>query len=246
MSDQIIVNGVEDLMGGKEPYRPTIDHISAKPKIYSEPQRRLENIIDKASRILRHTEALKRCILNEDLTPYNDIAMRAALDSEYLAKHLRTMVCDTVGVPRVDYFKSHAAQALGVFVNRDNEGVIKITLPSLLPKRKLLGAHFITDPLFEILGAFVKENHVERFEKCTICVNHIYDKKLGMEGRVRDYDNIELKKIIDIINLFLLTDDSGEWCNFYHTSALGEEDETHIYIMKNEQFLDWIRQQLIP
>lgn len=41
-----------------------------------------------------------------------------------------------------------------------------------------------------------------------ICVEHIYDHNLPIKA-VRDYDNLELKAVIDVIATFCLTDDTG-------------------------------------
>ena len=58
--------------------------------------------------------------------------------------------------------------------------------------------------------------------------------------RVRDYDNLELKQLLDVIAAFLLEDDNGLLCDAYNTTELGEADCTHIFIMDSDQFPRWL------
>ena len=47
---------------------------------------------------------------------------------------------------------------------------------------------------------------MERFGACAICIVHQYDEALGIR-RIRDYDNIETKRYLDVIESMLLTND---------------------------------------
>ena len=111
------------------------------------------------------------------------------------------------------------------------------------PKRTTKNLGFITDPLATVLAKFVMKNPAfERFRHCTICITHIYDTSLSISkaGRMRDYDNIELKAIIDVINRYLLTDDSGFYCNTFQSSRESDADMTLIEIMKKDMFHEWL------
>ena len=59
--------------------------------------------------------------------------------------------------------------------------------------------------------------------------------------RVRDYDNLELKQIQDVIAAYVLTDDSGLLCDTYHTTELGEADQIRISIMEKGHFPGWLK-----
>ena len=60
------------------------------------------------------------------------------------------------------------------------------------------------------------------------------------KGRERDHGNIEIRGIIDTINTFLLTDDTGILCDIFNAGELSDEDCTRISIMKKDMFPKWV------
>jgi len=170
---------------------------------------------------------------------------KVAISSEYLTRNLRQHAGGLSPNSTQNYMQD-AARALDIVVVQDEKGVVKITMPSLLPKRKQRGAKFVAEPLREVLRIFIRDNpDFIRFDKCVICFTHVYGCKFGEKlktekAKIRDVDNIELKEIVDVINTYLLTDDSGKWCDMYHTSRLEPEDSTVIEIMHQSQFYDWM------
>ena len=52
---------------------------------------------------------------------------------------------------------------------------------------------------------------------------------------------MEFKQILDIISPFVLKDDSGLYCDSYHTTELGNEDYTSVNIMEKSVFPAWLR-----
>lgn len=189
----------------------------------------------KVQRLGKDLESLLHTLMQNPQL-YADAALKAAIDSEHLTRHLRRLIYSASASSRQEYLL-RAACSLDISATIDRDGSVTITLPLLLPRRKTVGAKFIADTLSTALNIFVKEHpQVLRFGECTICVTHIYDKALGTKGRIRDYDNLEQKEIFDVINLYLLEDDSGELCNHYYTTKLGDEDATIISIMENRLF----------
>ena len=73
-----------------------------------------------------------------------------------------------------------------------------------------------------------------------VCFSHIYSRDLP-DRRVRDYDNLELKQLLDIVASFLMTDDSGLLCDAYNTTEIGENDATRISVMDSGQFSIWLQ-----
>ena len=59
---------------------------------------------------------------------------------------------------------------------------------------------------------------------------------------IRDYDNLELKQILDVIAAFLMEDDSGLLIDAYNTTETGKTDCTEISVMEKERFSDWIKE----
>jgi len=185
---------------------------------------------------------------DEELTVFerHELSTKLAVESEFLTKRMREIV---IGAPLKDnsrkrYMLDHAAEALGITVGMDDVGVVRITLPALLPGRSSARTGFVSDPLYEVVEQFIADYpNFKRFDKCTIWVTHVYDWDLPTEGRIRDFDNLELKEIIDIINPFLLKDDSPKWCSIYQDMEKGDTDATHILIMKDHQFARYFARQ---
>ena len=72
-----------------------------------------------------------------------------------------------------------------------------------------------------------------------ICVEHIYDRNLPIKA-VRDYDNLELKAVIDVIATFCLTDDTGALCDSFQTTRFGYSSSTVITVMPKNCFSAWL------
>lgn len=92
------------------------------------------------------------------------------------------------------------------------------------------------------MGVFAAKHQMPRMGHCVICFSHIYDRKLP-ERRVRDYDNIEMKKLLDVAASYILTDDNGLLCDAYNTTELGDADRTVISIMESERFPRWLEER---
>lgn len=134
-----------------------------------------------------------------------------------------------------------AANAQGISINEEN-GVLAVTMPGLLPKRQTAARNdFLMEPLFYALSTYAMSHTFCRFERSTVCFFHIYDK--SVHKYVRDHDNVECKQVLDAVALFFLPDDSGAYCDIYHTSRIGAADETRIYILSSEQFPFWLMKQ---
>ena len=66
----------------------------------------------------------------------------------------------------------------------------------------------------------------------------MYDEKIS--SRFRDYDNLEMKQILDVISAFVMEDDSGLLCDAYNTTEKGTTNCTRITIMEKERFGEWL------
>ena len=99
--------------------------------------------------------------------------------------------------------------------------------------------------LQSLLELYVKEHPLPHFKDCVVSFLHIYDASLSAK-RVRDYDNLdsqECKRILDTVACFLLTDDSGIFCDTFHRTEFGNKDATILTIMEKEQFPEWLLEQ---
>lgn len=126
---------------------------------------------------------------------------------------------------------------------RYEDRLLEITLPCLLPKRqKRQSSEFLIDPIYAALSQYVKSHPLPQFQHCVVCFSHVYCHEQP-ERRVRDYDNLELKQLLDVVGSFIMVDGSGLLCDAYNTTELGETDCTHIFIMPPEQFPKWLEQR---
>jgi len=177
---------------------------------------------------------------------YSSLSHQAVVKSEYVSRKLRELVYSTTNISWSDLLEN-VADELGIRINYDDNGTVEITIPCLIPHRRKKQTGFITAPLYVALERFIAERRpelpFEKFRHCAICITHVYDKVLLGKGRKRDYDNIELKGIIDVINTFLLIDDNGSLCDIYNTSEFSDQDITRISIMKKDMFPEWIQRR---
>jgi len=174
---------------------------------------------------------------------YSSLSHQSLVKGEFIAKKLRELVYSTTNISWLELLE-RSANNLGIVVKYDNSGIVDITIPCLIPNRKKKSKEFITAPLHAALERFVLDrpqgSPFEKFTHCVICITHLYDEVLFGIGRKRDHDNIEIKGIIDVINSFLLTDDTGNLCDIYNTSKITNADFTRISIMKKDMFPQWI------
>ena len=132
---------------------------------------------------------------------------------------------------------------MGISVQEEHDW-IKITVPAILPKRNQRDNQaFLVTPLRQSLRRFLSENPMERFGKCAICIVHKYDEALGTL-RVRDYDNIETKRYLDVIEAHLLTNDSGLLCTVLQCTEIADRDATEFYLMLPKTLPKWYEKQL--
>lgn len=170
---------------------------------------------------------------------YEELSMDAAQRAERIACSLRNLIFAANLIPKpvlmVAVSKEH-----GITITHSTDRVV-ITLPGLMPKRtKRINTTFLTDPLHASLDAYTKEHTLPHFTECVVCFSHIFDRNLSAR-RVRDYDNLECKQLLDTVATFLMTDDSGLFCDAYHTTVLGDKDCTMLTIMEKRAFPDWLK-----
>ena len=165
--------------------------------------------------------------------------MNAALRAERIACQMRNLVYQSSPDRRGVYMKE-AAKAQGIQIQQTPD-FIAITLPGLLPKRKQhVNAAFLHEPLNYVLQDYMATHSLPLYQECVVCFSQIYDQA-GPFQRIRDYDNLEFKQLLDTIASYIMVDDSGLFCDSYHTTELGETDYTVIYVMGKSYFPQWLQ-----
>ena len=136
-----------------------------------------------------------------------------------------------------DIFVRDAAENLEIKVEKNDE-IARIEIPFLLPKKNHKNTKFICDPLCFVLEKMSQNVELKTEENAVVCFVYVYektDKKISP----KDYDNVETKRVLDIIALFMLKDDGPQYCDVFHTMEFGEKAKTLIYVMPKKRFIGW-------
>ena len=157
--------------------------------------------------------------------------------------NLRSLAARAMSHNRNQHLDETVSSALGISVEESHHW-IKIIVPAILPNRNSRDSTlFITRPLRHSLIEFQRENPIERFGSCVICIVHKYDEALGLR-RVRDYDNIETKRYLDVIESIFLTNDSGLLCSVFQMTKIADRDCTEFYLMLPDSLPVWLKEHL--
>lgn len=171
---------------------------------------------------------------------YAMLTTDAALLSEMIACKIRHLIYQSTSIRKPDYLVS-AGTAQGIEIKQDN-GVLQITLPCLLPKKKQRhSSEFLIDPLYFTLSQYADKHMLPMYKHCVVCFSHIYNEDLP-SNRIRDYDNLEMKQLLDVLAAFIMEDDTGILVDAYNTTEIGETDCTCISIMDKTRFPRWLEE----
>ena len=203
--------------------------------------KRIEGIQNEIEKLVRTLRAMENTDLSRYPENYEMLSTDAALRGELITCRLRHLIYSTTSVKKSEYLAS-AGVVQGIEIKCE-DGILEITLPCLLPKRKQRrSTEFLIDPLYFTLSSYVSKHSLPRFRECVVCFSHVYDENLSTR-RVRDYDNYELKQLLDVISSFVMEDDTGILCDAYNTTEIGASDCTRITIMPKECFTEWYQKK---
>lgn len=203
--------------------------------------KQINDIIDDISRLNNTLYALGSTDIQRFPENYEILSTDAALRSEKITCRLRELIYSSTLIKKEEYLVS-AGAAHGIEIKYEN-GITEITLPSLLPKRKQRQtSEFLYEPFYYTLREYAKKNPLPKYRQCVVCFSHIYNRDLPLR-RIMDYDNIELKRILDIISTFIMVDDGGLLCDAYNTTELSDKDCTCVSIMDKDKFTGWLAER---
>jgi len=140
-------------------------------------------------------------------------------------------------------FYRELGSVLGVEVAEETKW-IRIRVPAVLPHKKEREAtDYIVRPLRTSLIHFQRATPIPRFRDCVIAIVHSYDGALSLQ-RIRDYDNVETKRYLDVIEAAFLTNDTGLLCSVVQTTEVADRDCTDFYLMQPETLPLWAREHI--
>ena len=199
---------------------------------------RVGSILDDMSRLSNALYAMDTIDIQRYPDNYETLSTDAALRAERIACRLRHLIYSSTTIRKGDYLRS-ASTMHGISIAYES-GVLEVTLPTLLPKRRQRQSdEFLLDPLYFALEQYAKEHSMPHYRDCVVCSAQVYDRTLPPK-RVRDFDNLDEKHLLDLISAFVMTDDTGLLCDAYNTAELGDQDCTRIYVMDKRQFPAWL------
>ena len=203
--------------------------------------KRISQIMDEVTRLRSALYALDNTDIEKYPDNYEMLSTDAALRGELIACRLRHLLYGSTSVKKQEYLCSAGiVQGIGI---QDDAGILEITLPCLLPKRRQRqSTEFLIDPVYFTLSQYADHHAMPKFRHCVVCFSHIYSQNLPLR-RVRDYDNLELKQLLDVISTFIMEDDNGLLCDAYNTTEVGEYDCTRISVMDKGQFPAWLSER---
>jgi hypothetical protein len=89
---------------------------------------------------------------------------------------------------------------------------------------------------------FWRNKQPVRYPDNVAVFRHVYNRERP-ERQYRDHDNIELNRVLDVVALYVMVDDSPMRCRHYYCSAPGEVERTEIYIVPRKDFRRWLEQE---
>ena len=197
------------------------------------------NLYDRTNRLKDDIIRLKNAVCAYEMTDaarypenFEDLGIDIAMRAEAIACTARNLV-GTYPASSRKHMMQAVTDAQGIEVVETKQGY-EIIIPQLLPKRK--GRHnaaFLLEPLSFALESFCRENEICRMEQAFICYTYEYAKGIPVRG-IRDYDNLEAKEVLDVINAFFLLDDSGAFCELHYSTMVGKKNCTHIEIKRKD------------
>lgn len=172
---------------------------------------------------------------------YTEFITEASMRAEKISCGIRRIIYRSTDTRKAELLSNIAHGPHNIVID-EKKGILTVTLPSLLSRKKNVNGEFLSEPLFCAMSEYAIEHNLKRIKRAVICFEHIYDKALPVK-QYRDYDNMEQKQILDVVALFALCDDNSGLCDIYNTANAGEYSHTCIHIMPPELFSDWLREQ---
>lgn len=200
-------------------------------------EKMIDSLIRQSCEIMVTLKKLRETDYTNDLKEFENQSDRLTMLSEKYCCSVRDFshltYCAT------DYeIMDKAAEVMGIEVYKSDKAVT-IDIPQLLPRKKGKNNKYLCEPLRAKLDEMSKSVDLKIREKAVIIITHIYNDK-RQTARCYDYDNLESKKVIDVVALYTLTDDAPQYCDVYQTVKFGSVDKTQIIVMPKQSFREYV------
>ena len=182
---------------------------------------------------------VERCIERKDILGMHEAALEHIGYAEKYIVESRAFPA-YLGRPNAkELVYNKVFEHMQIKIGFTKEGWFVLKIPALLPKKNEGSPTCIRDAAAEAMRRFFNGKNPVRYEYCTLIYRHMY-RSDRPKRQYRDHDNIEQKAVTDIINLYVLRDDSALRCKHYYSSEPGTEDETQVFVVPQNEFKSWL------
>lgn len=206
-------------------------------KTFSETVRTAERILDRMivlpERVLRHLECGEPRGAFEDAMQFAGRAEKLVL----LARQLPVCIGPPDAPEQVERVTEHTC---AITVGYTEKGWFQAILPALLPSGRQGNGEYLRSCLALALKSYFQAHEIRRYTDCVLIFRHVYDKTRSAR-RMRDHDNIETKRVADLLALYLMPDDNPTVCSHYDCSVFGNEDRTEVFVVPGTAFPEWLK-----
>lgn len=138
-------------------------------------------------------------------------------------------------------------EAAEKIINRENpveigftkEGWFSVRMMPLARTKDTTSKEYVRRIIFPAMKQFFADKPTVRIPACTVAYRHVYDRDLP-KSRYRDYDNVEVKLVTDIVAMYVMVDDGPMYCSMLSCTATGTKSRTEVYVLPLEDLPQWI------
>ncbi len=237
IGDEELSSYVDVMLSGEEEYETK--------KRASSYASRLEDMDQSVKMIERSLSSLK-----VHFSPFvRDLANKGCLS---LIKHIKKLWSDSYWLLTHTGSKDVSASALArtseelslmesddISIDRIGEWRYKITLPILLPKNDMIGllpdyADGFRRPLFNALKSMFPSRRPKYTCRAALLVLSVF----ADPADVVDYDNFDIRHLINCVAYYFLTDDSPIYYSLHMEYSMGDTSHTEIYLVPEDDYQD--------
>lgn len=202
-----------------------------------------EQVLNKVDALInglkKETDNIEKLIKDKQMRVAYEMSLRIAEQSEQLTLLTRSLPAYTGNPNAREDIRRIIANAIRVDIGYTIEGWFSIRIPALLPKKSSGSASYIRSYLYPAMQHFFSCTEPMKYSDCVLIFRHVYSSGRP-ERQYRDHDNIEINMVIDIVAMYVMTDDAPLKCCHYYCSAIGQEDRTEIYVVPQNEFVQWL------
>ena len=149
---------------------------------------RITSILAEIERLNNALYAMNTTDIQRYPDNYEVLSTDAALRAERITCRLRHLIYATTSIKKEEYLRS-AETMQGIEIS-ENDGILEIKLPCLLPKRRQRqSTEFLLDPFTSALSDYAAHHTMPQFQHCVVCFSHIYAQELPERRVVKEAPN---------------------------------------------------------